>query len=289
MISTPELKVKRFGQTPAEDAGLALAAKLHAPDVAALRAMDAATLTKTALYAGFVPFGVVDGKILPRQLVDVFDSGEQAPVPMLAGFNSGEIRSLPGLAAPTPASASAYEKAIRERYLDLADDYLRLYPSSTMEGSILAAARDALYGWTAERLVRKQAAIGRPSFLYIFDHGYPAADNAGLHGFHASEVPFVFGTIDRTPPFWPKPPPISSEAKLSDAMVGYWSSFAQTGEPSSAGEPAWPPFAASGAFMAFQDGPRVGVHLFPECTPCTKRSFAGGGQAATSLGTGISD
>ena len=75
-----------------------------------------------------------------------------------------------------------------------------------MQESILATTRDALYGWTAERLVQKQTALGQPSFLYFFDHGYPAEDDAGLHAFHASELPFVFGTFDGTPPLWPKIP-----------------------------------------------------------------------------------
>ncbi len=133
---------------------------------------------------------------LPRQLVDVFDRGEQAPVPLLTGFNSGEIRSLRILAPPPPATASEYETTIRERYLDLADEFLRLYPSTNLQESVWATTRDALYGWTAERLVRKQTALGQPSFLYFFDHGYPAEEAAGLHAFHASELPYVFGTFD---------------------------------------------------------------------------------------------
>src|SRR3546814_1421428 len=76
---------------------------------------------------------------------------------------------------------------------------------------MLATTRDAMYGWTAERLVRKQAALGVPAYLYIFDHGYPAADDLGLHAFHASELPYVFGTADRTPPRWPKVPNRSEE------------------------------------------------------------------------------
>ena len=40
---------------------------------------------------------------------------------MLAGFNSGEIRSLRALAPPVPADAATYEKEIRARYADLAD------------------------------------------------------------------------------------------------------------------------------------------------------------------------
>jgi para-nitrobenzyl esterase len=171
-----------------------LAAALHAPNIEAMRAMDANTLTLAAPAAGFAPWGTIDGHVMLRQLVDVFDKGEQAPVPLLAGFNSGEIRSLMVLAPQPPANAAAYEAYIRDHYGDLADEFLRLYPSANMQESILATTRDALYGWTAQRLVRKQTALRQPSFLYFFDHGYPAADTAGLHGFHASELPYVFGT-----------------------------------------------------------------------------------------------
>jgi para-nitrobenzyl esterase len=237
MISTPELKQRSFGSPSAEESGTKLAAALHAENIAALRAIDAATLTEAAPAAGYAPWGTVDGHVLPRQLIDVFDKGEQAPVPLLAGFNSGEIRSLRVLAPQPPANSAEYEARIRERYLDLADEFLRLYPSANMEEGILATTRDALYGWTAQRLVRKQTALGQPSFLYYFDHGYPAADSAGLQGFHASELPYVFGTFDGTPPLWPKVPAKAQETKLSDAIIGYWSSFARTGQPQAADEP----------------------------------------------------
>ncbi len=105
MITTPELKNAAFGLPSAEESGVKLAAALHAPDIAAMRAMDAAKLSVAAPAAGFAPFGAIDGQLLPHQLVDVFDKGEQAPVPLLAGFNSGEIRSLRILAPPPAASA----------------------------------------------------------------------------------------------------------------------------------------------------------------------------------------
>jgi para-nitrobenzyl esterase len=263
MISTPELKQKSFGSQSAEESGVKLAAALHAPNIEAMRAMDAGTLTLAAPATGYAPWGTIDGHVLPRQLVDVFDKGEQAPVPLLAGFNSGEIRSLMILAPHPPANVAAYESIIRDRYGDLADEFLRLYPSTNMQESILATTRDALYGWTAQRLVRKQTVLGQRSFLYFFDHGYPAADTAGLHGFHASELPYVFGTFDATPPHWPKIPATPLEAKLSDAMIGYWSSFARTGRPQAANEPDWPSFGPTGSYMAFKEAPQPSDHLLP--------------------------
>jgi para-nitrobenzyl esterase len=236
---------------------------VKAPDLAALRAMDPQALTDKAAQAGFLPFGAIDGVVLTRQLVDTFDRGEQAKVPILTGFNSGEIRSLRFLAPPAPKTAAEYEKMIRERYGDLADDFLKLYPATNLEESVLATTRDALYGWTSERLVRSQVKAGQPAFLYLFDHGYPAMDQAGLHAFHASEIPYMFGALDRVPARWPKAPETAKERALSDAMIGYWTSFARTARPRASGASTWKAYTPDGAYMAFRDKPVADTNLMP--------------------------
>ena len=263
MISTPELKQARFGEQPAEAIGARIVTALGAKDLASLRAMDPQKLMEVAARVGYFPLGTIDGRVLPRQLVDVFDRGEQAPVPIVAGFNSGEIRSLRFLAPPMPRNGKAYQLQIRDRYTDLADEFLRLYPSARLEESILATTRDALYGWTAERLVRKQTALGQPAFLYLFDHGYPAAEKAELHAFHAAELPYVFGTAAHTPPLWPKVPSTPVETKLSNAMLDYWASFVRTTEPSAEGHAPWPAYGSTRAYMTFAGEPRSATHLMP--------------------------
>jgi len=278
MISTPHLRESRHGHLSAEAIGSATAAKLGAKTLADLRAMDAEAITTSALMAGFQTFAAVDGKVLLKQLVDTFDAEEQARVPILAGFNSGEIRSLRILAPPPPADATAYEKEIRDRYGDLADDFLKLYPSDDVAESVLMAPRDALYGWTAERLVAKQTKVGAPSYLYYFDHGYPAADAGGLHAFHAAELPYVFGTAAATPPAWPKIPDTPVEARLAAAMTGYWTSFARDGIPTATGAPTWRPYGTDRAYLAFAAEARSGTHLRPgmyelnEAVVCRRRA-----------------
>ena len=263
MISMADLKKSVYGAPSGEAQGQMLAAALHAPDIAAMRGMDAQTLTDGAAKLGFGPFGVVDGTVLPEQMVTAFDRGRQAPVPLLVGFNQGEIRSLMVLAPKPPATAAEYEKTIRDRYGDLADAFLKLYPAADYKQSIIATTRDALYGWTAEKMARRQTAIGQPAYLYLFDHGYPAEDGAGLHAFHASELPFVFGTIDRTGPHWPAIPDSAAEHALSDAMVDYWTSFARDGRPVAANAPAWPRLADDAGFMHFTTAPMPDHALMP--------------------------
>lgn len=278
MISTPALKAAVHGAPAAEQAGLTLMSRLQQPNLAALRAMPAEQITAAAVAFGYAPWGAVDGHVLPDQLVNVFDQGRQARVPLLAGFNSGEIRSLTALAPPVPASADAYESTIRERYGDLADAFLELYPPTNLQESIFATTRDGLYGWTAERLVRKQAALGVPAYLYLWDHGYPAADQAGLHAFHASELPYVFDTFDGTPPLWPKNPDTPEEQALASAMGAYWTSFVRTGRPQASNAPDWPAYAPGERYMRFAATPIPDRDLMPgmyelnETVMCRRRA-----------------
>jgi para-nitrobenzyl esterase len=278
MISTPVLKQASHGTPSAEAAGMQVMTALGAADLAALRAMDAEKLTDGAAAKGYGPWAAIDGTVLTRQLVDTWDRGEQAPVPILAGFNSGEIRSLRMLLPPAPANAAAYEETIRGRYGDLADYFLGLYPSGSIDESMLANTRDALYGWTSTRLAIGQTALGQRGYLYLFDHGYPAADDNGLHAFHAAELPYVFGTAGETPPYWPKVPDTLAERRLSDAMMGYWTSFAKTGDPVAKGQPGWQPYGKDANYMAFAQAPKPGRKLFPgmfalhEAAVCRRRA-----------------
>lgn len=281
MLSMPELRSRTHGDVPAEGLGWWLQGQLGQANLAGLRAMDAQALTVAARDAGYAPFGNIDGVYLPAQLAEVFEQGRQAPVPLLAGFNQGEIRTLRFLVPPAPADAAAYEKEIRDRYGELADTFLAFYPSDDMAESMLATPRDALYGWTAERLMRTQTALGQNAYMYFFDHGYPAADDAGLHAFHAAEIPFVFGNRDRTPPRWPAIPDTPAQNAMSDAMMSYWLSFARTGHPVAEGQPDWPAYGRTASYMHFEETPVVRQRLMPgmfelhETVVCRRRAAGG--------------
>jgi len=67
----------------------------------------------------------------------------------------------------------------------------------------------------------------------------------------------MFGTIHQTSPHWPQIPQTPGEQALSDAMVGYWTSFAKTGRPSAPGVPNWPAYGNSKAAMLFTDAPEI--------------------------------
>ena len=278
MVSAQELRETRHGIVPAEEQGRVLAAKIGAVDLAALRAMDASAIAEKTAATGFFPFITIDGKLLPRQIVETFDRNEQAAVPILAGFNSGEIRSLRFLLPKAPGGAADYEAAVRSAYGEFAPLFLARYPARNIEESMLAATRDAMYGWTAERLVSNQAALGQGAYYYYFDHGYPATQQWNLHAFHAAELPYVFDTAERTPPLWPKIPNTLAERRMIAAMGDYWASFAATGKPRAKDQPDWPDYADRRGFLHFADGPKAGHNLFPgmaalhEAVVCRRRA-----------------
>lgn len=262
--SAAELKQPNHGLPSAEANGTAFEKALGAPDLKALRAIDA---TAIAEHGGFRGGPNVDGWVLPYQVVEIFDRKEAAQVPVLMGFNRNEI--YPGLIGflphNLPDSSGAYESEIQKRYGDLAPEFLRLYPASDIKGSTMAAIRDAVFGWSAMRIVRDEAKAGKASYLYFFDHGYPAAQALGYEAFHGSELPFVFGDVGKEavlPPNWPVPEG-AKETALSDAMMDYWTSFARNGVPTAQGQPDWPAYASRKSYMDFAETPEPSTDLMP--------------------------
>ena len=259
MRAMPRLRDPAFGLPSAEATGRVFADSLGVRDLAALRGVEARALVGAGLRAGFTAQPVVDGVVVPDQLVALLDRGEQMKIPVLAGVNSGEVRSQRRLVPAVPDDAAGYEAAVAARYGDLAPAFLRLYPASNPRESMLAAIRDTVYGWAGERLVRRQVAAGQPAYFYVFDHCYAAARARDLCAFHASELPFTFGVAgvrSAASPNWPAPEG-PGERRLARQMIDYWVSFATSGKPLAAGAPAWRPYGEAEYFMRFADAPRL--------------------------------
>lgn len=256
MVSMAPLRGTLNGHPSAEQAGTTYQEKAGAASLAELREMDADKLVSIAGRNGFIPFGVIDDVWLKDQMPATFDKGEQAKVPVLAGFNEGEIRSLRFLLPPVPKS-DTYEAAIRSSHRELADRFLDVYPADNPEASMLATTRDAMYGWSAERLAASQTVAGIPSYFYFFDHTYPAADKLGLRAFHAMEIPYVFGTLFDMAEPWPQAPRSDTERNLETSMMHYWAGFARDGVPSAEGAADWPAYGEDATGMVFAQTPKA--------------------------------
>ncbi len=266
MVSNMELTRPSYGQPSAEAFGEYVVKQVGTTDLAQLRSMDAKTLMDKSYAAGFDPQANIDGWVLQQQIVECFDRGEQARVPVIVGFNAGEVRSLRFFLPPLPKTAAEYVAIVRKIYGDLAEKFLELYPATNIEESALAAGRDAFYGWSAVRLARAQTQIGVPAYLYFFNHAYSAEASQHLEAFHGSELPYEFGVIgsnDKLPINWPRPPDDPQERALSEAIMNYFTAFVRTGHPVAQGEPAWRPYSDHLAYMDFRNKPEPSENLLP--------------------------
>jgi len=280
MPSYRALHDETYGLASAEAAGAALANKAGGVSTAAeLRAADLVKLFMAAVATGWQPEPVIDGVVLKRQLAEVFARGEQAKVPVLAGFNEGEIRSLPFLMPKAPDTQAEYVADVRRRFGAKASNFLAVYPGADPKADVMASIRDGLYGFAAQYLVQQQAVVGQPAFLYFFRHSTPEERARNLAAFHASELPYVFGQVGPSAvlgPNWPRPPLTPAESQLSQAMMDYWTSFVRDGVPKASGESPWPRFTTQHrAYLDIDDHPSAGEGLEPAAFAWAEALVAG--------------
>jgi para-nitrobenzyl esterase len=224
----------------AAKSGLALAEKTDTHSLADLRQLSAEKLLETRIAMS----PIVDGSFLPANPYTVFSEGNEAPVPLLTGWNEDE-----GSTFPHAKSLALYQEWVRKKYPDIADRVLELYPARTDDEAKTAnkqVVRDALFAWGPWSAARLHARNGRPTYLYHFNHPQPLRSRvvydeidtaAGLGTFHSSEYPYLFGTLDVLTRDW-----TNADRMIADRLQSYWVAYAYGGSPNAPGLPRWPSF-----------------------------------------------
>ena len=163
----------------AEQNGAKFGAAAGANTLAALRAMTAEQIQEAAAKSPGSPFrhGTLDGYFLPKPLTAIFEAGEQAKIPLLAGSNTQEqaARSVLGDGEPTPETLA---NAIQKFYGDKADGILKAYAATTPDevyeaATHLASARFIAHStWKWTELQMKTG--GKPVYRYLYARPRPA-------------------------------------------------------------------------------------------------------------------
>ncbi len=134
----PMLELKT-GKVTAESNGVKFASAVGAGYLRELRNMTSEKVLLASQSHRFRP--VKDGWIFPDQIYNVFRDGKYNAVPLMVGFNAEEGTTL-GVLGRIPKDQASYVGGVRQRYGDLADEFLTLYPASDLRGSALNAFRD---------------------------------------------------------------------------------------------------------------------------------------------------
>lgn len=236
----------------AEATGVAFAQKAFGTtSLAALRAKSAQELLDAALKAPRPRFSVIiDGYVLPAHPRTIYGAGEQAHVPLLAGWNRDEANYRAFFKGDKPTLAN-YGALAKARFGPRADEFLRLYPATTDAEARRAAqdlAGDDFMGFAVWTWLELHRTTGHaPVYRYKFEQTLPRARNAPKDAEpvapHASEIEFVFRVLSsRSRPWRPE------DHAVSELMASYWTNFAKTGNPNGPGLPKWPAYDANDSF-----------------------------------------
>jgi para-nitrobenzyl esterase len=221
----------------AEQVGVKFATGVNASSLAALRAIPAQDLLDAASKPGVGRFPIaIDGYLLPMNVVEIFEAGQQSHVPLLVGWNSEEsgARSLLHSDPPTPDN---YAKAVRAEYKTRADDVLKAFPGSS-EAEVQQSATElatlrfiAFSTWKWFDLHRTTG--GKPTYLYYFSRPRPGARGGAVH---SAEIEYAMGNLAGNTAFAWTP----EDKKVSETMLAYFANFVKTGDPNGTGLPKWP-------------------------------------------------
>jgi len=235
------------GPFPAEAAadklGTDLGEALKAPHLGDLRKVAAEDLLKQKWQV--MPY--LDGAVFTEQPQQSFATGHQNKVPLLLGWNADEgIDLAPDTFGTKDITAANYETRLQRVFGPQIPPFvLTQYPGKTDAEALLSAQHlvsDMIglghYGWAT----MQQKTNTRPVYIYFYVHSpaEPSADSPCYYGCkagHTAEIRFAYGQLWREARAWS-----ADDLALQEQMLGYWTSFAKTGNPNGEARPQWPVF-----------------------------------------------
>ena len=253
-------------QSDADAAGAELLKQAGIPSLADAMALNADSLQKLLPPRGMANV-VLDGYFMTESADDVFEKGQQAQVPLLAGWNSLEGTPLQTLKGQAPTLEN-YKKAMKAQFGDMTDDIFKSYGLETDEDVLsqkgLDLASDLFTGFPTWKVCDYHAKSGLPVYRYHYMHPRPQVsskmgDKVGaLAGgvrektaeekkseaqqpaiapgaVHSADIEYAMGTLDTNEYYdWNE-----DDYAISKLFLTYYANFCKTGNPNGKGLPQW--------------------------------------------------
>ena len=258
-----------YNPTSQADADAAGAALLKDAGIASLA--DAMALNADSLQKILPPKGmanvVLDGYFMKESADAVFEKGQQAQVPLLAGWNSLEAHPAQMLQGQAPTLQN-FKNALKGRFGDMTDEILTAYGITADEDVLsqkgLDLASDLFTGFPTWKLCDYHAKTSnQPVYRYHYMHPRPQVsakmgDKVGaLAGgvrekteeekkaaqqpeiapgaVHSADIEYAMGNLDTNEYYdWQK-----EDYDISKLFLSYYANFCKTGNPNGEGLPKW--------------------------------------------------
>ncbi len=253
----------------AEAQGKATLARKGIKSIAEARGIPADSLQKL-----FPPMGmghpVLDGYFFTESTDEVFIRGNQAQVPMLAGWNSMEGDPLQSLGRKEPTIAN-YKNALRMRFGNMTDEIFEAYGLLTdkdlFSQKALNLASDLFTGFGTWKVCDYHAKTSKqPVYRYKYMHARPqvsakmgdkVAALAGgvrdktedekkadkktikrtLGAVHSADIEYAMGNLATNEFYdWQK-----EDYEISKIFLSFYANFCKYGNPNGKGLPKWTP------------------------------------------------
>lgn len=222
-------------------------------DAGALRAMssDEVIADLNLMTMGSPGFAgtMTDGVTVLGETLDAVDAGLYADVPLIVGANSADGFQFPTDKDALFANFGESEAEARTVYdPDGSTPALAVATATSADAMMIEPARAV-----ANALAEKQ-----PVWTYRFDYALPEWREAMGGAPHASEIPYVFDTVDLRHGLNMPTTRLDEEQPVADITHRYWVDFAKTGRPDGGGGPRWPTVDQSRGYvqMIDEDGAR---------------------------------
>jgi len=252
-------------QADADAAGAALLANAGIASLADAMAMNADSLQQLLPPRGMASV-VLDGYFMTESADDVFEKGQQAQVPLLAGWNSLEGTPQQSLRGQAP-TVENYKNAMKPQFGDMTDEIFNAYGILTDEDVMsqkgFDLASDLFTGFPTWKVCDYHAKTStQPVYRYHYMHPRPQVSakmgdmTGGLAGgvrektaeekkaqqpdiapgaVHSADIEYAMGTLDTNEYYdWQE-----EDYAISKLFLTYYANFCKTGNPNGEGLPQW--------------------------------------------------
>jgi para-nitrobenzyl esterase len=200
-------------------------------------------------------FPILDGRLVPEQIMPGFRSGKQARVPWMVGSNSYEASLISRMLTDPDQKIFTHIPALLRPLILRLFDFRGNHNRREIAANL---ATDSLMTEPARELAaahrKRSQTVFRYYFAYVPEQKRPSFPGA----MHGEEVPFIFQS---SRPMRGTYSPSDHDRQVAGRLAVYWANFAKYGNPNGSTLEHWPMDSNDDLLVIDEAGERAAHHF----------------------------